>query len=117
MATGDCSLCHTVNDWVSSALPTGHMPNPSNVACSTCHASAPNDYTPATLAANSKLHTGITGNCGLCHGDNVTAAARAAGITRVGIVAERLELRPPYPSRPLRSLNEEQIAKRLGTFG
>ena len=39
----------------------------------TCHASAPSDYTPATLAANSVLHTGIAGNCGLCHGNNVAA--------------------------------------------
>jgi len=67
MATGDCSLCHTTTDWNSNAMPAGHMPNPSNLSCVTCHASAPNDYTAATLAANSKLHTGITGNCGLCH--------------------------------------------------
>jgi hypothetical protein len=73
MATGDCSVCHETKDWASTALPNGHMPNPSNLACAQCHASAPNDYTPATLAAYSVLHTGITGNCGLCHGNNVTA--------------------------------------------
>ncbi len=73
MATGDCSLCHETKDWLSTALPTGHMPNPGNLACSTCHAAAPGDYTPATLAANSILHTGISGNCGLCHGNNVAA--------------------------------------------
>jgi hypothetical protein len=68
MATGDCSLCHETTDWVSTALPAGHMPNPANLGCSQCHASAPSDYTPATLAAVSALHSGITGNCGLCHG-------------------------------------------------
>lgn len=73
MATGDCAMCHTTTDWTSTTLPAGHMPNPSNLTCVQCHASAPNDYTPATLAANSVLHTGIGGNCGLCHGDNVSA--------------------------------------------
>jgi cytochrome c553 len=73
MATGDCSLCHETKDWVSNNLPAGHMPNPANLNCTQCHASAPADYTPATLAANSALHTGITGNCGQCHGNNVSA--------------------------------------------
>jgi Cytochrome c7 and related cytochrome c len=73
MATGDCSLCHETTDWVSTALPAGHMPNPANQSCVQCHASAPNDYTPATLAAVSALHAGISGNCGLCHGNNVSA--------------------------------------------
>jgi nitrate/TMAO reductase-like tetraheme cytochrome c subunit len=73
MATSDCSVCHETKDWLSTALPAGHMPNPSNLPCATCHASAPSDYTPATLAALSVLHTGIAGNCGLCHG-NTTAA-------------------------------------------
>ena len=73
MATGDCSLCHETTDWNSTAMPAGHMPNPSNLSCVQCHASAPSDYTPATLAAVSALHTGITGNCGLCHGNNVAA--------------------------------------------
>jgi hypothetical protein len=73
MATSDCSVCHETADWVSTVLPTGHMPNPSNLTCVQCHASAPNDYTPATLAANSALHKGINGNCGLCHGNNVAA--------------------------------------------
>jgi hypothetical protein len=73
MQTGDCSLCHETTDWNSTALPAGHMPNPSNLTCTQCHASAPSDYTPATLAALTTLHTGITGNCGLCHGNNVAA--------------------------------------------
>ena len=68
MATGDCSACHETTDWNSTALPGGHMPNPGNLSCTQCHVSAPSDYTPATLAANSVLHTGISGNCGLCHG-------------------------------------------------
>ncbi|HEY2675646.1 MAG TPA: cytochrome c3 family protein [Steroidobacteraceae bacterium] len=73
MATSDCSACHQTTDWNSTAMPSGHMPNPSNLSCAQCHASAPSDYTPATLAANSLLHTGISGNCGQCHGNNVTA--------------------------------------------
>ena len=28
MATGDCSVCHETMDWVSTALPAGHLPNP-----------------------------------------------------------------------------------------
>ncbi|GAC1664315.1 MAG: hypothetical protein NVS9B2_01760 [Steroidobacteraceae bacterium] len=73
MATNDCSVCHTTTDWGSSALPAGHMPNPANLTCVKCHASAPTSYTLATLAPNSVLHTGISGNCGQCHGDNFTA--------------------------------------------
>ena len=69
MATSDCSVCHETTDWISTVMPIGHMPNPSNLTCAQCHASAPSDYTPATLAANAVLHTGITGNCGLCHGN------------------------------------------------
>ncbi len=72
-ATGDCSACHTTTDWNSTSLPAGHMPNPANRTCVQCHTTAPSDYTPATLAAVSALHTGITGNCGLCHGNNVSA--------------------------------------------
>src|SRR5882757_4355652 len=81
MATGDCSLCHTTKDWNSTAMPAGHMPNPANQACTVCHKSAPADYTPATLAANSVLHTGIAGNCGLCHGNYVTALTWATNYT------------------------------------
>jgi hypothetical protein len=73
MATGDCSQCHETTDWNSTALPTGHMPNPGNQSCAQCHASAPNDYTPGTLASVSALHAGISGNCGLCHGNTTTA--------------------------------------------
>jgi Cytochrome c7 and related cytochrome c len=81
MATSDCSVCHETTDWVSSAMPAGHMPNPSNLTCAKCHASAPSDYTPATLAALPVLHTGITGNCGLCHGNNVAALTWANSYT------------------------------------
>src|SRR6266403_1530927 len=73
MATGDCSVCHSTKDWTSTTMPVGHMPNPSNLSCLTCHTKSPSDYTPATLAANAVLHTGVTANCGLCHG-NTTAA-------------------------------------------
>ena len=73
MASSDCSVCHETTDWISTVLPAGHMPNPSNLSCLQCHASAPADYTPATLAALPVLHTGISGNCGQCHGDTTTA--------------------------------------------
>ncbi len=73
MVSGDCSMCHTTVDWNSNALPAGHMPNPSNLSCTQCHAKAPSDYTPATLAAVSALHSGIANNCGLCHGNTVSA--------------------------------------------
>jgi hypothetical protein len=73
MATGDCSICHETTDWVSTTLPAGHLPNPGNLSCVQCHASAPSDYTPATLAALPVLHTGVTGDCSLCHGNTTTA--------------------------------------------
>jgi cysteine synthase len=66
MLTGDCSGCHTTANWNSTALPSGHMPNPANTACNTCHMAAPTNYT--TLAANSVLHTGISSGCAQCHG-------------------------------------------------
>jgi hypothetical protein len=72
MATADCSTCHTTSDWKSAVLPIGHMPNPAALPCRTCHASSPHDYAPATLAANAALHTGISGNCGQCHGNTTT---------------------------------------------
>ena len=69
MLTGDCSGCHTTANWNSTTLPTGHMPNPANNACTVCHTTAPTDYSTATLAANSVLHTGITSSeCAQCHG-------------------------------------------------
>ena len=68
VAPNDCSLCHTTANWNSNVLPTGHMPNPGNAACTVCHTTAPADYTPATLAALPVLHTGINGGCGTCHG-------------------------------------------------
>ncbi len=68
MASGDCSLCHETTDWNSKELPAGHMPNPGNRACKDCHASAPADYSAATLAALPALHGGVSGGCGTCHG-------------------------------------------------
>jgi hypothetical protein len=67
-APNDCSICHTTANWNSTVLPTGHMPNPANSACTVCHTKAPTDYTTATLAANATLHTGITSGCITCHG-------------------------------------------------
>ncbi len=68
VAPNDCSLCHTTANWNSTALPAGHMPNPANNGCTVCHTTAPADYSPATLAANPVLHTGISSGCGQCHG-------------------------------------------------
>ena len=66
LAPNDCSICHITANWNSTALPTGHMPNPANQVCATCHTAAPTNYT--TLASNAVLHTGISGSCGVCHG-------------------------------------------------
>src|SRR6202021_1412403 len=66
MLTGDCSGCHTTANWNSTALPAGHMPNPGNQGCNTCHTAAPTNY--ATMAANTVLHTGISSGCITCHG-------------------------------------------------
>jgi hypothetical protein len=66
VAPNDCSLCHTTANWISTVLPAGHMPNPANLGCATCHTAAPTNY--ATLASIAVLHTGITGSCGQCHG-------------------------------------------------
>jgi hypothetical protein len=68
MASSDCSVCHETTDWISNAMPAGHMPNPGNLGCNQCHAAAPTDYSPTGLAPIAALHSGITGNCGLCHG-------------------------------------------------
>jgi hypothetical protein len=65
MLTGDCGGCHTTANWNSNSLPAGHMPNPGNLACTVCHTNTAN-Y--AILAANSVMHTGISGNCIQCHG-------------------------------------------------
>jgi hypothetical protein len=66
VAPNDCSLCHTTANWNSGVMPAGHMPNPANQACAVCHTAAPGDY--VTLASVAVLHTGISGNCGQCHG-------------------------------------------------
>ena len=64
--TGDCSGCHNTTNWSSTALPAGHMPNPGNQQCTTCHTAAPGSY--VTLASNAVLHTGISSGCAQCHG-------------------------------------------------
>ncbi len=81
MVSGDCGQCHTTLNWKSSMMPIGHMPNPASQTCATCHTSSPNDYTAATLASVSILHTGITGNCALCHGDYSAALTWANNFT------------------------------------
>ncbi len=81
MVSGDCSECHETKDWLSTTLPAGHMPNPGNLTCVTCHTKAPSDYTAATLAALPILHTKITNNCELCHGDYSVALTWANNFT------------------------------------
>src|SRR3979490_736780 len=67
--SGDCSGCHNTTDWVTTALPAGHMPNPASQACAVCHTAINSSAASyATLASIAVLHTGIAGNCGLCHG-------------------------------------------------
>jgi len=115
MAKGDCSGCHNTSDWTSKTMPAGHMPNPSNLPCATCHASAPNDYSPATLAANSKLHTGIAGNCGLCHGDTVTALTWANNYTPKDAMLTPSHI--PYLSGTDCSSCHSSTTYAAGTFG
>jgi hypothetical protein len=115
MAKGDCSACHNTADWTSNTMPAGHMPNPSNLPCTTCHASAPNDYTPATLAPNSKLHTGITANCGLCHGDTVTALTWANNYTPKDAMLTPSHI--PYLSGTDCSSCHSSATYAAGTFG
>jgi hypothetical protein len=115
MATGDCSACHNTSDWTSKTMPAGHMPNPSSLTCVTCHASAPNDYTPATLAANSVLHTGIAGNCGQCHGDNVTALTWANNYTPKDAILAPSHI--PYLSGTDCSSCHSSTTYAVGTFG
>jgi hypothetical protein len=67
--TGDCSGCHSTTDWITTVMPAGHQPNPGNQACSVCHTAIGSTAASyATLAPIPALHTGITSNCGLCHG-------------------------------------------------
>jgi Cytochrome c7 and related cytochrome c len=115
MASGDCSVCHNTTDWTSTAMPIGHMPNPSNLSCLTCHTKSPSDYTPATLAANSVLHTGITGNCGLCHGNNVAALTWANNFTPKDALLSPIHI--PYLSGTDCSSCHASSTYAVGTFG
>jgi hypothetical protein len=67
--TGECSNCHasTVSFTLGvNAKPANHIPT--SQPCTLCHTN-PNDYT--VYAMN---HTGITGNCILCHGTGLSFA-------------------------------------------
>ncbi len=67
--TGDCSGCHNTTDWTTNVMPAGHMPNPGNQTCAVCHTAISGSAASyATLASIAVLHTGISGNCGQCHG-------------------------------------------------
>jgi hypothetical protein len=115
MASGDCSLCHETKDWASSALPAGHMPNPANLSCAQCHASAPADYTPATLASNATLHTGISGNCSLCHGNYVSALTWFSNFTPKDAILSPSHI--PYLSGTDCSTCHASLTYAPGTFG
>ena len=115
MVTGDCSTCHTTANWNSNTLPIGHMPNPSSLSCLTCHTASPNDYTPATLAANSILHTGISGNCGLCHGNTTTALTWANNYTPKDAILAPNHI--PYLSGTDCSSCHASSTYAVGTFG
>jgi Cytochrome c7 and related cytochrome c len=115
MVSGDCSKCHTTTDWTSNAMPAGHMPNPSNLSCLTCHTKSPSDYTPATLAANSVLHQGISGNCGLCHGNNVAALTWANNFTPKDALLSPIHI--PYLSGTDCSSCHSSSTYAVGTFG
>ncbi len=86
-------------------LPAGHMPNPGNQACAVCHTAIGSTLASyATLASVAVLHTGISGNCGQCHGattqltfynnnDNPKAGGADAGAHPV-LAGHRLQLLP-----------------------
>jgi hypothetical protein len=114
MASSDCSVCHETTDWASTVIPAGHMPNPANLSCAQCHSSAPADYTPATLAANSVLHTGISGNCGLCHGAT-TPETWFNNFTPVDAVLSPAHI--PYLSGSDCSACHSSTTYAAGTFG
>src|ERR1700722_18029738 len=115
MVSGDCSACHNTTDWTSTTMPAGHMPNPANLSCLTCHTKSPSDYTPATLAANSVLHTGVTGNCGLCHGNNVAALTWANNYTPKDALLTPAHI--PYLSGTDCSSCHSSSTYAVGTFG
>ena len=104
--TGDCSGCHNTTDWTTNVMPAGHMPNPGNQTCSVCHTAISGSAASyATLASIAVLHTGISGNCGQCHGspsaaltfynnnDNPKAAVLVAGAHSIS-QRRRLQLLP-----------------------
>jgi hypothetical protein len=115
MVSGDCSMCHNTTDWTSTAMPAGHMPNPANLSCLTCHTKSPSDYTVATLAANSVLHTGVTGNCGLCHGNNVAALTWANNFTPKDALLTPAHI--PYLAGTDCSSCHSSSTYAVGTFG
>jgi hypothetical protein len=79
-ALGDCSSCHSGFNYFSMvAMPTGHIPNPANQPCSTCHsaaAAALGDHSAAGLVSMVAVHTGITTGCRTCHGGSSAGVAQ-----------------------------------------
>jgi hypothetical protein len=113
-APADCSGCHNTANWNSTALPAGHMPNPGNQACNLCHTSAPTNY--KVFAANSVLHTGITGNCSQCHG----AGTQLSFYNNDMVVKATVPLAPghiPYLSGTDCSSCHKTTSYATGTFG
>ncbi len=113
MVSGDCSLCHTTTDWNSTAMPAGHMPNPGNQACNSCHTGAPSNYT--TLASNAVLHRGISGNCGQCHGNTIAALTWFNNFTPKDAILTPAHI--PYLSGTDCSSCHSSSTYAAGTFG
>ncbi len=64
--TGDCITCHTTTPpFKGDTKPANHIPT--TLACALCHTTS--DYSKAVMN-----HQGITNNCALCHGPNLSFA-------------------------------------------
>jgi hypothetical protein len=64
--TGDCIACHTTTPpFKGDTKPANHIPT--TLACNLCHTTS--DYSKAVMN-----HQGITNNCALCHGPNLSFA-------------------------------------------
>jgi hypothetical protein len=94
----------------------GHMPNPGNLSCVQCHASAPSDYTPATLGGELRAAHGHHGQLRAVprqqrHGAHLVQQLHAQGcaadaprmfpISRAPIAAPAI---PRPPMRPAASV-------------
>jgi len=127
--TGDCALCHNTTDWKSNTLPIGHMPNPASQPVRSAIRDQRHVRELCDDGRVAALHTGITGNCGQCHGspsgaltfynnnDNPLAAVLTPRIFR--IYRHRLQLlsRVELRHRRLRPDVDERGQARLRAHG